>query len=203
MSRLDGDRVIPLRPGSIHRRQDLEPLLLHDGAVVAGRSRQGAACRGGTPRRSARIFGADRRGFEVEAGATVEIDQLRDLYLGRGRAPGNQPTTQEGIMKESIRIGDCTIGLTRPTLIVAEIGVNHDGDERRVLDLVHLAEACGADAVKLQVFLRRSFDASLGRLRRLSRNRAVPMPRRSTCSAAMSFPPNRWCAFAMQSAASI
>ncbi len=32
---LDGDRVEPLVPGSIHRRQDLTPLYLHDGAVVA------------------------------------------------------------------------------------------------------------------------------------------------------------------------
>ena len=35
MSKLDGDRVIQLQPGSIHRRQDLEPLYLHDGAVIA------------------------------------------------------------------------------------------------------------------------------------------------------------------------
>ncbi|HEX4125396.1 MAG TPA: N-acetylneuraminate synthase family protein [Tepidisphaeraceae bacterium] len=55
-------------------------------------------------------------------------------------------------MKQTIRIGDTLIGLTRPTLVVAEIGVNHDGDECRAMDLVHIAEACGADAVKLQVF---------------------------------------------------
>ena len=36
MSRLEGDgRVAALQPGSIHRRQDLPELLLHDGAVVA------------------------------------------------------------------------------------------------------------------------------------------------------------------------
>jgi CMP-N,N'-diacetyllegionaminic acid synthase len=79
MSRLEGDRVIPLRPGSIHRRQDLEPLLLHDGAVVAvsRRAMLAAADRRDDPHA---FFGTDRRGFEVEAGATVEIDQLRDLY---------------------------------------------------------------------------------------------------------------------------
>ncbi|HEX4125397.1 MAG TPA: acylneuraminate cytidylyltransferase family protein [Tepidisphaeraceae bacterium] len=79
MSRLDGDRVVPLRPGSIHRRQDLEPLLLHDGAVVAvsRKAMLAAAEHRGDPHA---FFGADRRGFQVEAGATVEIDQLRDLY---------------------------------------------------------------------------------------------------------------------------
>ncbi len=35
MARLREDRVLPLHAGSIHRRQDLEPLFLHDGAVVA------------------------------------------------------------------------------------------------------------------------------------------------------------------------
>src|SRR5881227_2711654 len=44
------------------------------------------------------------------------------------------------------------IGGGTPTLIIAEIGVNHDGSLRRALELVELAAACGADAVKLQVF---------------------------------------------------
>ena len=31
--------------------------------------------------------------------------------------------------------------------IIAEAGVNHDGDEARALELVTVAAACGADAV--------------------------------------------------------
>jgi N-acetylneuraminate synthase/N,N'-diacetyllegionaminate synthase len=38
------------------------------------------------------------------------------------------------------------------TLVVAEIGVNHDGSLSRALELVDHAAACGADAVKLQIF---------------------------------------------------
>jgi N-acylneuraminate cytidylyltransferase len=79
MSRLDGDRVLPLQPGSIHRRQDLCPLWLHDGAVVVV-SRQamlrGASC----PEDPHAFFGVDRRGFETQPGDTVEIDHRRDLY---------------------------------------------------------------------------------------------------------------------------
>ena len=44
------------------------------------------------------------------------------------------------------------VGPGRPTLVVAEIGVNHDGSVNKALDLVRFAAAAGADAVKLQVF---------------------------------------------------
>lgn len=79
MSKLEGDRVEALQPGSIHRRQDLQPLFLHDGAVVAvsrasmlrGRSH------GDDPHA---FFGSDRRGIRTEMGETVEIDHLRDLF---------------------------------------------------------------------------------------------------------------------------
>jgi sialic acid synthase SpsE len=40
----------------------------------------------------------------------------------------------------------------QPVLVIAEIGVNHDGSLKRALDLVDIAAACGADAVKLQLF---------------------------------------------------
>jgi N-acetylneuraminate synthase/N,N'-diacetyllegionaminate synthase len=38
------------------------------------------------------------------------------------------------------------------TFVIAEIGVNHDGSIRKARELVELAAACGADAVKLQIF---------------------------------------------------
>ena len=44
------------------------------------------------------------------------------------------------------------IGVGRPTFVIAEIGVNHDGSLRLAKELVELAAACGADAVKLQIF---------------------------------------------------
>src|SRR5262245_56578541 len=51
-----------------------------------------------------------------------------------------------------IRIGPRAIGADRPVLVVAEIGVNHDGSPGRALDLVRFAHRAGADAVKLQIF---------------------------------------------------
>ena len=44
-----------------------------------------------------------------------------------------------------------SISATDP-LVIAEIGVNHDGDLTRCLELVHAAGSSGADAVKFQWF---------------------------------------------------
>ncbi len=44
------------------------------------------------------------------------------------------------------------VGIGRPTFIIAEIGVNHDGSVARAIELVNAAATCGADAVKLQLF---------------------------------------------------
>ena len=81
MSRLAGDRVEPLQPGaSLHRRQDLEPLYLHDGAAVAV-SRKSMLRGKRTPSDPHAFFGVDRRGVLTASGETVEIDERRDLLL--------------------------------------------------------------------------------------------------------------------------
>lgn len=48
------------------------------------------------------------------------------------------------------------IGRGEPALVVAEIGVNHDGSVDRALELVTHARDAGADAIKLQLFRARS-----------------------------------------------
>lgn len=79
MSKLNGDRVEPLSAGSIHRRQDLAPVFLHDGAVVA--VSRASMCRGRLYSSDPHaFFGIDRRGIQTEAGETIEIDHRRDLY---------------------------------------------------------------------------------------------------------------------------
>ncbi|MEM9166516.1 MAG: N-acetylneuraminate synthase family protein [Planctomycetota bacterium] len=51
-----------------------------------------------------------------------------------------------------IRIGDRRIGPVHAAYVIAEIGVNHDGDPQRAVMLTEAAARAGADAVKFQLF---------------------------------------------------
>lgn len=53
---------------------------------------------------------------------------------------------------DSIRIGDRWVGPGHPCFIIAEAGVNHNGDLDLARRLVDAAAAAGADAVKFQTF---------------------------------------------------
>ena len=52
-----------------------------------------------------------------------------------------------------VRVGDHLIGPGQPCLIIAEAGVNHNGDVTRAHQLIDAAAAAGADAVKFQSFV--------------------------------------------------
>ena len=49
-----------------------------------------------------------------------------------------------------IQIGNKIVSLDHPTLIIAEIGINHQGDVNIAKHLIQEAIKCGADAVKFQ-----------------------------------------------------
>lgn len=76
--RLDDDRMSQFRPNSIDRRQDLEPLYYHDGAVVVAR-RDGFFSDEAAINPHA-FFGSDRRAVVQPEEDTVDIDTIVDLY---------------------------------------------------------------------------------------------------------------------------
>ena len=51
-----------------------------------------------------------------------------------------------------IKIDNYLIGKTSPCFIIAEAGVNHNGDLAMAMELVRQAKHCGADCVKFQTF---------------------------------------------------
>lgn len=52
-----------------------------------------------------------------------------------------------------VRIASRRVGPDHPCYIIAEIGVNHNGDLPTAHKLIDLAVACGADAVKFQTYI--------------------------------------------------
>ena len=53
---------------------------------------------------------------------------------------------------KSVKIENKEIGLGKPTLIIAEVGVNHNGSLKRGFDLIDAAKLAGADIVKFQTY---------------------------------------------------
>jgi CMP-N-acetylneuraminic acid synthetase len=80
LHRLDNEEgMVQYRPNSIHRRQDLDSLYYHDGAVIAvNRSSLMAAADSADPHA---FFGRDRRAVVQRQEDSVDIDTIVDLYL--------------------------------------------------------------------------------------------------------------------------
>lgn len=80
LHRLQGDRMVQYRPNSIYRRQDLEPLYYHDGAVVAvTRSALFEALQ--HPDDHQAFLGGDRRAVLQQPEDAVDVDDVADLYV--------------------------------------------------------------------------------------------------------------------------
>jgi N-acylneuraminate cytidylyltransferase len=79
MASLDSaGRVAPHHPNTIHRRQDLPPLHLPDGGVIAVTRTSLGTTAPGAPHA---FLGTDRRGIETPDGAVVDVDGPTDLAV--------------------------------------------------------------------------------------------------------------------------
>jgi N,N'-diacetyllegionaminate synthase len=68
----------------------------------------------------------------------------------------------ENIFQTLIQIEDRTISRSDPVFIIAEIGVNHNGDLSLAKEMIRSAKECGVDCVKFQTFRAEEFMASRG-----------------------------------------
>src|SRR3954452_9112405 len=58
--------------------------------------------------------------------------------------------TEAPLSPAPVRIGDVPVGPGRPVYVIGEIGINHNGDLETARQLIEVAAAAGADAVKFQ-----------------------------------------------------
>lgn len=84
-------------------------------------------------------------GYVMPVERSLDIDTPWDMRLARGvmRAEESCPV---------LRVGDRMIGPGQPCYVIAEAGVNHNGDLATAKSLIDAAAAAGADAVKFQTF---------------------------------------------------
>ncbi|HEX8910776.1 MAG TPA: N-acetylneuraminate synthase family protein [Humisphaera sp.] len=82
-----------------------------------------------------------------------DFGHVRPAHAG-GSAPAALPAGAEFLVPptKTLQVGGREVGPGKPTFVIAELGVNHDGNLNKALELVKVAAACGADAIKLQVF---------------------------------------------------
>ncbi len=138
----NGDVLEPFIENTVDRRQDLPPVYMLDGGIIAVTR---AALMQVDPANPHAFLGSDRRAIVTRPGDVVDVDEPVDLQIAEAQL-------RQQDSGPPVVIGDRAIDPDQPVYIIAELGVNHDGSVERALELTRAAHAAGADAVKLQLF---------------------------------------------------
>ena len=123
--------------GGERRRQELTPTYWPSGAVYLTSV---ALLR----REQSFIVPGTTVGIALPRERSLDIDTEDDLALAEAMLSARRT--------ESVMVGTRTIGPGRPCFIIAEAGVNHNGDGDLARRLIDIAASAGADAVKFQTF---------------------------------------------------
>lgn len=142
----DVGRLGKWQDNHVYRRQDLPPVYMLNGGIIAVTR---AALFTVTADEPHAFLGADARGIVTPSDSVVDIDTADDLRTARSLLESAAGGVSDA---PAVIIRDRKIAPGEPAYIIAEIGVNHDGCVERAIELVRSAASSGADAVKVQVF---------------------------------------------------
>lgn len=98
-----GDRMESFRENNIYRRQDLEPLYYHDGAVIAV-TREALFSTSGDPQDHFAFLGKDRRCVIQDSLDAVDVDEMKDVFVAEAvlRAQRSGDDNREATMTLSL-----------------------------------------------------------------------------------------------------
>ncbi len=144
------DQLLMYQENHIYRRQDLPPVFILDGGIIAVTRESLLAEIKNQPHA---FLGTHRLAVVNAQDAVVDIDNQSDLVKARAMMAGLGE--KQKIEKIGFEIAGKWVGAEvkkKSTYILAEIGVNHDGQVDKALSLIQMAKDCGADGVKFQFF---------------------------------------------------
>lgn len=119
------------------RRQDIAPAHRLTGAVYITTPASLQADR-------AFVVSGHTVGVPLPAERSIDIDRAEDIAAAEGLAAAG--------VTRAVRFANVAIGRGEKTFIIAEAGVNHNGDPELAHRLIDFALDAGADAVKFQIF---------------------------------------------------
>lgn len=90
------------------------------------------------------VVSGETAGVPVPAERSVDVDTLSDFQQATGMLRGREV--------KSLTVDGKRIGPGAPVYIIAEAGVNHNGDAKLAHELIDIAAESGADSVKFQTF---------------------------------------------------
>ncbi len=94
-------------------------------------------------------YEGDCRPYICSEETSLNIDTMTKLKIAEERIYGQRAKKVEGI---AFDIGGRLVGHAQPCFIVAEAGVNHNGDMKLAAALIDAAADAGVDAIKFQFF---------------------------------------------------